>query len=374
MKTRPADGAAPGTAYAPRACSGCLTRSWLLARISGHLDRARDRVQALLELPDDELIAALAGAHAAAVTGDRGDFDAGAARARCAGMGVESICRCDPGYPARLRDLPAAPAVVFAAGGLDRFLELAAGDGVAIVGARRASPYSVDVARSLARGAQSAGVTVVSGMALGIDSAAHEGALDAGPGTIAVLPAAPDRPYPASGRRLHRRILGEGGVVISELGPGVPVRRWMFPARNRLIAALSAMTVVVAARRGSGAMLTARLAGQLGREIGAVAGQVTAPLSWGPHELLRSGARLVTGPTDILDALFGAGRTQRPGGRPSLGPQLQPLLDALADGHDTRAALQAAGLAVDAGLAALASLELAGRVRREAGGRFSVLP
>jgi DNA processing protein len=190
--------------------------------------------------------------------------------------------------------------------------------------------------------------------------------------TIAVLPGGADRPYPASARRLHRRIAARG-AVISELPPNTRVRRWMFPARNRIIAALSAMTVVVEARAGSGALLTAGVAAELGRALGAVPGRVTSPLSGGPHELLRGGAQLIGGPQDVLDGLFGAGvrRAATPVG-PSLPPQLQTLLDALADGHEMPAALGRAGLGVDAGLAALASLELAGQIRREPGGRLSV--
>ena len=151
-------------------------------------------------------------------------------------------------------------------GELERFLALLSEPAVAIVGARRPSPYGVTVARSLGRGLGAAGVTVVSGMARGIDSAAHRGALDAviaptpgrrppGPQpeapTIAVLAGAAEIPYPASARNLHGRI-GAAGAIVSELPPGTTARRWMFPARNRIIAALSAMTVVVEARERSG--------------------------------------------------------------------------------------------------------------------------
>jgi DNA processing protein len=211
-------------------------------------------------------------------------------------------------------------------------------------------------------------------MATGIDTAAHQGALAAAPATVAVLPGGADRPYPPSARLLHRRIR-EGGAVVSELPPATPVRRWMFPARNRIIAALSAMTVVVEAREGSGALLTARAACELGRPLGAVPGRISSPLAAGPHQLLRSGAQLVAGPQDVLDGLFGVGaRTAVPArSQTGLAPDLRRLLDALAEGHDTAAALSAAGLPGDRGLAALASLELAGQIRREPGGRFSVL-
>ncbi len=143
-------------------------------------------------------------------------------------------------------DLEGEPAVLHVSGGIPRFLELAADGSVAIVGARRASPYALENARALARGLAGR-LTVISGMASGVDTAAHEGALHGRGGTIAVLASSPERPYPPSSRGLHREIIAAGAVV-SELGPGVPARRWMFPARNRIIAALADMTVVVAGR------------------------------------------------------------------------------------------------------------------------------
>lgn len=362
----------------PGACAQCLSRAWLLARLSGHLDVVRNRVPELLELGDDDLIAAVAGREQGAVHADRAGFDPDGYRARCADAAVEVLCRCDPAYPAALWSLSAEPAVLHITGRTARFLELVGRDTVAIVGSRTASPYGLEMSRSLARGVASAAVTVASGMALGIDAAAHHGALDGGGSTIAVLAAAPERAYPASNRSLHRRIVAAGAVV-SELGPGVAMRRWMFPARNRLIAALSAMTVVVAARDGSGAMLTAVEATRIGRRLGAVPGPAMAPLSFGPHRLLRGGADLVERPVDVLIALFGAGAgagaagKRDQGGRWAVAADEQPLFDAIADGLDPPAAFAAAGLETGAGLATLAALEMAGHLRREPGGRFSIV-
>jgi DNA processing protein len=355
------------------ACSPCLARSWLLARLAGPLDRARDRILALLALSDADLILALAGRQRSEVRAEHEAFDPRAARARAAGAGTALICRCSDGYPPSLRTLEAPPAVLHVFGDPRRFQQLTSQTSVAVVGARRASPYGLTVAHTLGRGLCVASVTVVSGMALGIDSSAHRGALAAGEDTLAVLAGAADTASPASGRVLHRQIASSGAVV-SELPPGTRPRRWMFTARNRIIAGLSAMTVVVEARASSGALLTAATAGELGRPVGAVPGAVTSPLTAGPHGLIRAGAELITGPQDVLDGLFGVGgRPLPPRHPPDLPPHLQRLLDALAEGHELSAALSLAGLAADSGLAALASLELAGRIRRQAGGRFCVM-
>jgi DNA processing protein len=356
------------------ACATCLLRPWLLARLAGHLDRVRDRTLALLELGDGELVAAVGGARRQELERELDEFDPASARQAAATAGVELICRCSDQYPVALRELAAPPAVLHIAGGCERLADLSERSPVAIVGARRASPYGLAVARSLGRSLTAAGIAVVSGMALGIDAAAHQGALAGGGETIAVLPGTPEIPYPASARALHRRIVATG-VAVSELPPGTRPRRWMFPARNRIIAGLSSMTVVVEARQASGALITAGSAAEIGRPVGAVPGQITSPLTAGPHELLRSGATLIGGVQDVLDAAFGVGVHTAAGVSPApLAPNLEGLLEALGEGHDAPTALAQSGLDADAGLAALASLELAGRIRREAGGRFVVLP
>jgi len=356
-----------------RACDACTARTWLLGRMAGHIDRARGRIEAVLELGDDELIAALGGRQQSRMRDELERLDVAAVRSRSHEAGLEAICACDPAYPPALRALPAPPAVLHVAGGLGRLLGLLGDDPVAIVGSRRASPYGLDVARSLGRGLGMAGLSVVSGTALENDSAAHTGALEAGAATVAVLPGSADRPYPPGNRALYRRILA-GGAAVSELGPGANVRRWTFLARNRIIAALAAMVVVVEAGEYSGALVTARLARELGRPVGAVPGRVTMLQAAGPNALLAAGAGLVRGPQDVLDHLFGAGvRRAAPGRRPPP-DELRPLLTAVAEGHDTAAALARAGFDAEAGLAGLAALELGGYVRRAAGGRFTVAP
>jgi DNA processing protein len=355
-----------------RACDSCLARTWLIGRLGGHIDVVRGRIEEVLELQDEELIPAVGGVEEGRVREELAALDVDSVRARSDAAGLETICVCDPGYPTALRALAAPPAVLHVAGGRERLLELAGRDPVALVGSRRASPYGMEMAGKLGRGLACAGITVVSGMALGIDSAAHAGALEIGAPTVAVLPGSAHRPYPAGKRVLHRRILAAGAAV-SELGPGTSVRRWMFLARNRIIAALAAMTVVVEAGEHSGSLVTARAAGRLGRPVGAVPGRVTTPQAAGPNGLLAAGARAVRGPQDVLDHLFGAG-VRIAGGAEHREPpaELRPLLAAIAEGHDTGVALVRAGLSSADGLAALAALELEGFVRRGPGGRFSV--
>jgi DNA processing protein len=359
------------------ACEACRRRSWLVARLGAQFDFARRRGRDLplvFDLPDARLIAAVAGAARPAVEREYDAFDAHDAAARCDTAGVEELCRCHPAYPPRLAAAPGPPAVLHVVGGRERFLALLAEDAVAIVGSRRGSAYGLEAARSLGRGLGAAGVTVVSGMALGIDSAAHAGALEAGGATVAVLPSGAERPYPASKRGLYRRIV-ESGVAVSELPPGSESRRWGFPARNRIIAGLCAMTVVVEAGERSGSLITAGVAEDLGRALGAVPGRVTSALSAGTNDLLARGARVVRDAADVLDAVFGVGVRTVPapptGG--SLRDELGDLLGAIGAGYDTLGALIASGHAVEPALTGLAELELAGHVRREAGGRYVVL-
>jgi len=176
---------------------------------------------------------------------------------------------------------------------------------VTVVGARKASTYGREVARELGRRLAEAGLIVISGLAFGIDACAHRGALDAGT-TVAVRGCAADAPYPAAHRSLWRRI-SERGLVLSELPPGCGAWRWSFRARNRIMAALSGVTVVVEASERSGSLLTADLAADLGRDVGAVPGPVNSRLSAGPNDLLAGGACLVREAQDVLDAMLGSG-------------------------------------------------------------------
>jgi DNA processing protein len=367
------------------ACDACLRRTWLLGRLSAHLERERRRILELLALSDAELIVAVAGRERAKVAAEYERFapaDAAVERSRSAAAGLTLVCRCQERYPVQLRGLSAPPAVLHVFGDAERLLALEAGETVAIVGARRPSEYGRAVAAGLARGAAASGLAVVSGMALGIDAAVHEGALAAGGVgmTVAVLANSPHVAHPASRRRLHAQIAARGAVV-SELGPGTVTRRWGFPARNRLIAGLAGATVVVEGRTGSGSLLTARAALASGRTLGAVPGNVTSELSAGPNALLVAGACVIRHPQDLLDMLFGAGVRPAPADMrpPPTGSQAQ-VLEAIAAGRDTPITLLRGDggtcLGMERGelLVALTELELAGRVRRAAGGRLVVVP
>jgi DNA processing protein len=355
-------------------CDACLARTWLLARLSGHLDLVRARVSELLELAAGELVDALAGTERDAVARELARFDAEAAREAAVDAGLSLICRCQQRYPPALADLPAPPAVLHIAGEVDQLRALCAGDPVAVIGARGASDYGREMARALGRGLGAAGITVVSGLARGADAAAHDGALAGGGATLAVLPGSAHRPYPRSHRKLHAAIV-DTGAALSELPPGTGVRRWMFLARNRIIAGLARMTVVVEAGEQSGALVTAEVARRLGRAVGAVPGRTTTPQASGSNALLADGAVVVRNAQDVLDTLFGAGTRQTPPDeRPPLNGMQAHLIAALADGQALAAALASSGIDADRGLAAVAELELAGWVRRGPGGRFTVVP
>ena len=271
------------------ACDACLRRTDLIAAVAGSIDVAwrekRGRTARVLALPDEDLLGL---DPSAAARYER--FDAAAARGRIAAAGLDRRLPLRSRYPERLRELPDPPAVLHVAGSL---AAVPAGEAVAIVGARRATPYGLEVSRSLGRGLTAAGLPVVSGMALGIDSAAHAGALEvrrAAAPPVAVLAGGAETAYPARMRSLHARLI-EAGAVVSEMPPGFTGHRWCFPVRNRIIAALSTVTIVVEAATLSGSLITADLATDLGRVVAAVPGPVTSRYSAGANELLHAGAR-----------------------------------------------------------------------------------
>jgi DNA processing protein len=298
------------------ACDACLRRSHVIAtlaaRIEGLLQRPGDRIGNLLALSSDDLIDALVPVQRMpAVMQAIKAFEPAEARAAAADALLDVLCPHAPAYPDALRGLADAPPVLWVRGGADRLEELLDGPGVALVGARRPSAYGVEVAEELSRGLSAAGVTVVSGLAMGIDAAAHRGALRSpAPRTIAVLGGGADVVYPRINRRIYDQI-AEVGVILSESPPGRRPFRWTFPARNRIMAAITAMTVVVEAADPSGSLITASFAAELGRGVAAVPGRVTASNAAGSNRLLRDGAAVIRNAADALDELFGVGGADR---------------------------------------------------------------
>jgi DNA processing protein len=385
------------------ACDECLRRTALIAALAPWLDlewRRRSAPARVLSLPDGAL-AALDGS--GRVARAHAGFSPVRARERIVSAGLTAVCRCEDGYPERLRELADPPAVLHIAGHPSA---LEPTESVAIVGARRGTGYGLEVSRSLGRALSAAGVPVVSGMAMGVDSAAHIGALEpaatpraapesgdprgagyapgaaaslddrhrAPPTTgapIAVLAGGADVAYPSSRRRLHAQLV-EHGCVVSELPPGFTAYRWCFVARNRLIAGLAALTVVVEATERSGSLTTADFAAQLGRPVGAVPGPVTSRFSAGTNSLLAAGAAVVRDVRDLLDPLLGpaAPPPREPPPAVPIEPRLRRLLDAIERGHGSLAELTSDPGATHQVLQDLTDLELRGLVRREFGGRY----
>lgn len=359
-------------------CVACLRRTWLLRELSGHLEiawKTRRPLRDVLALGDDALIAALGGGRTDELLRGWASFDAEPALEQVRRAGLEVVCRHAERFPGPLSDGAGAPVLLHVAGGLDQ-LDALCGTGVpvvAVVGSRRPSPEGAEIARALGRGLARAGVTVVSGMALGVDAAAHAGALEADGRTVAVLASGADVAYPPSKAALHREI-ARMGCVVSEMPPGTRPMRWGFPARNRTIAGLASLTVVVEAAQRSGSLITADFAQALGRDVAAVPGRATSPKARGSNELIRDGATVVLGVEDVLDAVLGF-EVRRRGPAPAtatagLDPALATLLDAVASGRDSLAALAVTPAEADAALAGLAELEGLGLVTRVAGGRF----
>ena len=359
-----------------RACDTCLRRTALVALLAGHIERARRNrrhISELLALPNGDLLAALGGERRADIERALERFDPDAARQRAARASLQACCRHDAGYPARLGQTADAPAVLHVAGDGARLSVLCDEDApaVAIVGARRAGPDGLETARGLARGLAAADVTVVSGMALGIDSAAHAGALEAGGPTLCVLASGADVPYPPSKRGLYRSIV-RTQAAISEMPPGFQPYRWCFPARNRTIAGLATLTIVVEATDRSGSLITAELAQDLGRAVGAVPGAVGSSRATGSNSLLRDGALVIRHAQDALDEVLGVGVATALAGPGTAGLEapLRALLERVEGGHDTVAGLATTPAHAQVVMAGLAELELLGFLCRGPGGRY----
>jgi len=291
------------------------------------------------------------------------------------GRGAWAVCRCDPLFPPQLAELDdRTPPVLQGYGNSEILGRLRREETVTIVGSRRASAYGLEVAHELGRLLGAAGLVIVSGMAHGIDSAAHEGALAGGGATVAILAGGPDVAYPPSKRGLHRRIAAAAGAALAEHPPGTAPTKWAFPARNRIMAALAEMTIVVEAAEPSGSLITAREAMELHRSVGAVPGPVSSRTSAGTNGLIRDGAALVRDAQDVLDELLGVGVASIRRNGPPLDPTLHAALDAVERGAGLDELVTALGLSAGDAAVALARLELLGYLRAAPDGRLGRTP
>jgi DNA processing protein len=285
--------------------------------------------------------------------------------------GIWRLRRADDGFPAALQDLDDVPDALYGCGSEDLVRRLTVDETVTIVGSRHPSSYGLEIAEELGHLLGAAGLVVVSGMALGIDAAVHRGVLAGGGSTVAVLGGGPNVVYPRSERRLYERIVARG-AVISEVPPDTRPGPGCFPKRNRIMAALGAMTVVVEAAEPSGSLITAEGAYKLGREVGAVPGRVTTRVARGTNGLLADGAAVIRDAQDVLDRLVGVGMSAVRTAGPALDPELGRVADAVDGGAVTPDSVAlASGMQADDAAVALARLELLGYVRVDAAGRYA---
>jgi DNA processing protein len=277
-----------------------------------------------------------------------------------------AITFADEAYPEPLRHIADPPLALFFRGDV----ALLAKPSVALVGSRRATAYGLNAAQHLAKQLVSAGVTIVSGLARGIDGAAHEATLDAGGDTIAVLGTGIDVVYPRSNRRLFAAI-EKRGLIVTELPPGTPPLPPNFPIRNRIISGISLGTVIVEATSRSGSLITARTAAEQGREVFAVPGTIFSAGSEGTHRLIQYGAKLVHDANDILEELPGKLRVSGSAEKPPESP-LREVLEVFARDEATHidTAAEKLGRSIAAVSESVLQLELGGWLRAMPGARY----
>jgi DNA processing protein len=311
--------------------------------------------------------------------------DIDAALAWAAQPGNRIVTLADPEYPQRLLTAVDPPVLLYVKGRI----ELLNRPAFAVVGSRSATKQGEVNARAFAEALSRAGLTIVSGLALGIDAAAHRGALEGNASTVAVIGTGADRIYPAANEELAR-VIAEQGAIVSEFAVGTPPLAHHFPRRNRIIAGMGRGCLVVEAAERSGSLITARLAAESGNEVFAIPGSIHSPHSKGCHKLIKQGAKLVDDAKDILEELkweqavspveqaarAAAAKRAAKGTKPtaSAGDETDPVLGAL--GHelcDLDTLCQRTGMAADALLARLLPLELEGRIAQLPGGRYQRL-
>jgi DNA processing protein len=279
------------------------------------------------------------------------------------------VTLADTAYPRLLLEITDPPPLLYTKGNIELLNHAA----LAVVGSRNATPQGIDNARAFSRELSTGGFSIVSGLALGIDAAAHEGGLDAASSSIAVVGTGLDIVYPARNRNLAHRLANQG-LIISEFALGMPALAANFPRRNRLISGLSRGCLVVEAALKSGSLITARYALEQGREVFAIPGSIHSPLSKGCHLLIKQGAKLAESGHDILEELGTIARTVQPDRAPGKSKPENPLLVALGyDPVDLDTLCERSGLTADSASAMLLTLELEGVVSRVPGGKFQRL-
>lgn len=251
------------------------------------------------EAPEGELKAKVGDELAAIVADGRKKSDPDHEEDIVRRIGANIVEYGDKDYPESLTELPDPPALLYIRGELSSLKNTT----IAVVGSRMATEYGLRMTESIVRPLAASGITVISGLAYGIDAAAHQAALDGGGKTVGVLGCGLDRIYPQSNTALGEKMIKEGGAIISEFAPGLPSYRANFPIRNRIVAGLAKLALVVEAMAESGALITAKAALEYNREVAAVPGDVTRLQAAGPNELLRQGAAVVTKADDVLEIL-----------------------------------------------------------------------
>ena len=283
------------------------------------------------------------------------------------------ICALDPAYPPLLREIPDCPLLLYVKGDPGILMQ----PQIAMVGSRHCTPGGAENAYRFAQECGAAGLGITSGLALGIDAAAHRGALDQAAGTVAVIGTGIDRVYPSRHRKLSARI-AEQGAIVSEFPLGSPARAAHFPQRNRIISGLSIATLVIEAAERSGSLITARLAAEQGREVLAIPGSIHNPMSRGCHRLIRDGAALAETPADVVRDIAGlfqfaetAAVGNDPGSLEGLDEGLLGLLERIGyDPVDCDILVQRSGLTIDKLSSMLVTLELNNLIQSAPGGRY----
>lgn len=349
--------------------------AWLrLTLTPGIGGEAQRKLLAAFGLPDkifDAGPAALAGAiplkQAEQLLTHDSENEIAAALAWAAEPGNAILTLADAAYPRKLLDTPDPPTILYARGRTD----LLNAPAFAIVGSRNATPQGESNAQAFAAALSNAGLAIISGLALGIDAAAHRGGMREQGSTIAVIGTGIDRIYPARNQDLAREIAAQG-VIISEFPLGTPALKENFPRRNRLISGLAQGCLVVEAAERSGSLITARLAGEQGRDVFAIPGSIHSPLSKGCHKLIKQGAKLVDDARDILEELgYGVTSPGKPAATPRQSTDETRLLDCLGyDSCDVDTLAMRSGLTAERLYAILLQMELDGQIASLPGGRF----